>query len=235
MPILTQPPHQPQVLQRLQHPAVIASTNGPATALSHSDMNIHNLFPTPVGFFDLGRPLSDEELVFIKGLETRPNTGNTTSTNNFVLKGLTNLRSFIEDSVSEYFKATINPKHNVSLRITQSWCNYSEQGQFHHKHAHPNSFISGVFYVQANPNDKIYFYRDGWQQIKLPPQEWNAYNSESWWLEAGTGYLYLFPSSLTHMVPTIDHAETRISLSFNTFLKGTIGDNGSLTELLIEE
>lgn len=213
---------------------VIVFTNGPATALSHSDMNIHNLFPTPVGFFDLGRPLSDEELVFIKGLETRPNTGNTTSTNNFVLKGLTNLRSFIEDSVSEYFKATINPKHNVSLRITQSWCNYSEQGQFHHKHAHPNSFISGVFYVQANPNDKIYFYRDGWQQIKLPPQEWNAYNSESWWFEATAGRLILFPSNLTHMVPSVEGDETRISLSFNTFPVGTVGEEMDLTGLKLE-
>ena len=86
-------------------------------------MQLHNLFPIPVGFAELGRPLSDEELFFIRELQTRPNMGNTTSTDNFVLRSpvLTNLRSFIEDAVSEYFKATVNPKHNVTLRVTQSW------------------------------------------------------------------------------------------------------------------
>ena len=109
-------------------------------------MHLHNLFPTPVGFADLGRPLSNEELFLIRELPTRPNQGNTTSTNNVVLRdsALTSLRSFIEDAVSEYFKTTVNPKHNVSLRITQSWCNYTQPGQHHHKHAHPNSYISGV-------------------------------------------------------------------------------------------
>ena len=39
-------------------------------------MQLHNLFPTPVGFAELGRPLSDEELFFIRELQTRPNQGN---------------------------------------------------------------------------------------------------------------------------------------------------------------
>jgi uncharacterized protein (TIGR02466 family) len=199
-------------------------------------VQLHNLFPTAVGFADLGRPLSDEELFFIRELETRANQGNTTSTDNFVLRNpaLTSLRSFIEDSVSEYFKNTANPKHDVSLRVTQSWCNYSEPGQFHHKHAHPNSYVSGVFYVQTNPDDRIYFYRDGYQQIKFPPLEWNQYNSESWWFEATTGKLILFPSSAQHMVPQVQGEETRISLSFNTFPVGMIGEEVDLTGLRLE-
>jgi len=147
---------------------------------------------------------------------------------------LTSLRSFIEDSVSDYFKNTVNPKHNVSLRVTQSWCNYSEPGQYHHKHAHPNSYISGVFYVQTNADDKIYFYRDGWQQIKFPPEQWNPYNSESWWFEATAGKLILFPSSLTHMVPEVKGDDVRISLSFNTFPVGVVGEEMDLTGLKLE-
>ena len=111
-------------------------------------MQLHNLFPTPVGFAELGRPLSDEELFFIRELPTRPNQGNTTSTDNFVLRGpvLTNLRSFIEDAVSEYFKSTVNPKHNVTLRVTQSWCNYSNPGQFHHiAHRHGSALCHKIF------------------------------------------------------------------------------------------
>jgi uncharacterized protein (TIGR02466 family) len=201
-------------------------------------MALHNLFPQPVGIYKLDRDLTAKELSFIKGQETRPNMGNTTSVDNTILrnKELTKLRDFIETSLSDYFTTVHNPKHKVNLKITQSWANYTEPGQWHHKHEHPNSFVSGVFYPQANrETDKIYFYRSGFQQIKFPPENWNIYNSESWWFEVGTGDLILFPSSLTHMVETVQGDQTRISLSFNTFPVGSIGEEVSLTGLQIGE
>ena len=199
-------------------------------------MNMHHLFPVPIGMFDLGRTLTEDELSFVRGQETRPNMGNTTSTNHTVLRDsvMTTLRGWIEDCVAEYFKATTNPKHNVHLRVTQSWFNYSQPGQHHHKHAHPNSFISGVFYLNTNPDDRIYFYRSGWQQIKFPTDNYNLYNSDSWWFEAITGRLILFPSSLEHMVPTVKGDDVRISLSFNTFPVGVVGDEMELTGLKLE-
>ena len=198
---------------------------------------LHNLFPTPVGIYKLERDLTEKEVDFIKGQETRPNMGNMTSVNNTLLrhKQMTKLRDFIETSLADYFTTVYNPKHKVDLKITQSWSNYTEPGQWHHKHEHPNSFVSGVFYPQANrETDKIYFYRSGFQQIKFPPENWNVYNSESWWFEVGTGDLILFPSSLTHMVETVQGDQTRISLSFNTFPVGNIGEEISLTGLNLE-
>jgi len=198
---------------------------------------IHNLFPTPLGMYKLDRDLTAKELSFLKSQETRSNMGNVTSTDNTILKSkeLTKLRDFIETSVSDYFQTVYAPKHAVNLKITQSWTNYTENGQYHHKHAHPNSFVSGVFYVQANKEkDKIYFYRDGYQQIKFPPKEWNTWNSESWWFDVGTCDLILFPSSLTHMVQTVEHEQTRISLSFNTFPVGVVGEEMDLTSLKLE-
>jgi len=200
-------------------------------------MSIHNLFPQPIGLYKLDRDLSNEEISFILDQEKRPNIGNITSIDNKILRNtqLTSLRDFIENSLTDYFKTVYNPSHNINLRITQSWCNYTEPGQWHHKHAHPNSFVSGVFYPQANKDkDKIYFYRDGFEMIKLPPKEWNIWNSESWWFEVGTGDLVLFPSSLTHMVEAVQGEQTRISLSFNTFPVGVLGDEFSLTELQLQ-
>jgi len=188
--------------------------------------------------YKLDRDLTEKELGFIKNQETRPNMGNATSVNNTILrhKAMTKLRDFIESSVSEYFKTIYNPKHQVSLRVTQSWTNYTEPGQWHHKHAHPNSFVSGVFYPQANKEtDKIYFYRGGFDMVKLPPENYNSWNSESWWFDVGTGDLILFPSSLEHMVETVQGDQTRISLSFNTFPVGNIGEEVSLTGLKIGE
>lgn len=199
-------------------------------------MNLHGLFAQPIGFFDLNRTLQDEEHQFLMELEQRPNIGNRTSKNSSVLndKVLTSLRAWMENCVGEYFMATVNPKHDVRLRVTQSWVNYSEPGQHHHKHAHPNSVVSGVFYVQTNPNDRIYFHKDIWQQIKFQPAEWNLWNSESWWFEANPGRLILFPSGLTHMVPTVEGDDVRVSLSFNTFPTGVIGEEMDLTGLKLE-
>ena len=197
-------------------------------------MITHSLFPTAVTFFQY-EGITEKETKFLVKQKTRSNTGNTTSIDNNILenKEMKKLKQFIEKSVKEYFKNIYHPKNNVEPYITQSWCNYTKEGQFHHKHAHPNSFISGVFYVQADKTkDKIYFYKEEYKQIKVPAKEYNLFNSESWWFETGTNDLVLFPSNLTHMVEKVVGKE-RISLSFNTFLKGYIGEDIELTGLHI--
>jgi uncharacterized protein (TIGR02466 family) len=174
-------------------------------------------------------------MAFVDGQPTHKNMGNTTSDDRYVLQHDTfaKLREFAEACVAEYLKTIYAPKHDVSLRLTQSWLNYTKPGEFHHKHAHPNSFVSGVLYLKAaRAKDKIYFYKDGYQQIKLLTDQWNPHNSESWWFEVGTGDLMLFPSSLTHMVETVQDDE-RVSLAFNTFPVGYVGEEESLTALHI--
>ena len=201
-------------------------------------MNINNLFPTAVGFSKLGRDLTEEELLFIKEQVRHPNEGNTTSDNRKILKSveMTEIREFIEDAMLDYFKSVYAPKFDVTPYITQSWANFTEPGQYHHKHSHSNSIISGVFYPQADrATDKIYFYKEGYETIKLPAGEYNPYNSESWWYETGAGDLIIFPSNLPHMVQTKQGDGTRISISFNTFLKGYIGSDENLTGLHLGE
>ena len=89
-------------------------------------------------------------------------------------------------------------------------------------------------YVQAEEEkDKIFFYHPKvYHQLRItPPRDWNCWNSESWWYSVKTNYMVLFPSDLEHMVAPVETETTRISLSFNTFLKGYIGDDDSLTGL----
>lgn len=198
---------------------------------------ITNLFPIPVGFYKLDRDLTEEEVKFSKEQEARLSVGNKTSIDTRVLEheSMASIKKFIDASVAEYLKTVYNPINQVSLKVTQSVFNYTEKGGWHHKHVHPNSVVSGVFYPQANKEkDKIYFYKDRYEFIKLPPEEWNIWNSESWWFPVGTCDLVLFPSSLTHMVETVDSEETRISLAFNTFVVGNIGSEDTLTGLRVD-
>ena len=200
-------------------------------------MNIYPLFPVAVAKFELGRDYTTEELAFVDEQPTHSNMGNTTSDDRYVLRHNTmaNLKAFAEASVNEYLRSIYAPKHDVSLRLTQSWLNYTKPGQFHHKHAHPNSFVSGVLYIKAaRERDKIYFYKDGYQQVKLPTDNYNVYNSEFWWFDVGAGELILFPSDLAHKAEIVQEEE-RVSLAFNTFPVGHLGEEAELTALYLNE
>jgi uncharacterized protein (TIGR02466 family) len=198
-------------------------------------MQVNTLFPVAVAKFSLGRKFTSEEIAFVDSQPVHENMGNTTSDNHYVFKEevFADLKNFVETSVTEYFKTIYAPKNEVSLRLTQSWLNYTKESQFHHKHAHPNSYISGVLYIKADSEkDRIYFYKDGYTQIKIDTDNYNPFNSDSWWLPVGEGELVLFPSSLTHMVETVK-GNDRVSLAFNTFPVGYVGEEKTLTALYV--
>ena len=84
-------------------------------------MITHNLFPTSVSFFELGREFSAKENKFLLNLEQKPNDGNTTSKERHLLDDptLASLREFMNASVSAYFTEIYSPKNEVKLRITR--------------------------------------------------------------------------------------------------------------------
>jgi uncharacterized protein (TIGR02466 family) len=200
---------------------------------------ISSIFSTPIYFSKLDRKLSTKELLFVEKNKNLfyKNQGNLTSLDNYVLdkKEFKDLKKEIDLRIKDYFNKIIMTSSNVTPYITQSWLNYTETNQYHHKHEHPNSLISGVFYINCNEKfDKINFYKkDNYSTIKLETKEWNLWNSPSWWFSVKTGNIILFPSHLTHAVETKQGDNTRTSLAFNVFVKGSVGNNRELTELYL--
>ena len=198
--------------------------------------NIIGIFPTPIYSSKLNRPLSEEELSFIDKTKEDVflNEGNTTSNDNNVLENIVfkNLKDDLYLRVKDYFDKIISSSNNITPYITQSWLNYTETNQYHHKHTHSNSLVSGVFYINCQEEyDRIKFFNEKYKAIVLDVENYNLYNSETWWLPVKTGDIILFPSSLTHMVETKQGNNTRISLAFNVFVKGNIGNEKNLTYL----
>jgi uncharacterized protein (TIGR02466 family) len=201
---------------------------------------MHQLFPTPVIFTNMNRPFTKKEKDFFKecSRKQRTNTGNTSSEDNNILdhEEMADVKAHIQKFINYYMENVEMAIDGVELRITQSWLNFTKKGQFHHRHAHPNSYISGVLYINADvENDKIFFYRDAWKQLKIHHKDWNPYNSDSWWYSVGSGDITLFPSSTTHMVDQVQTSSERISLAFNTFPIGYLGDDDDLTGLHLQE
>ena len=202
------------------------------------ESTVNGIFPTPVYISKLDRNLTKKELLFIDKtkLDVYKNEGNTTSNDNYILNhnSFKNLKEDLDLRVQDYFDKIICPENNVKPYITQSWLNYTETNQYHHKHQHPNSLVSGVFYINCDEKfDKIKFFKEDYKTIRPKIKTWNLFNSESWWFSVKTGDIILFPSSLVHMVENKEGTNTRISLAFNVFVKGIIGVNKELTELYL--
>ena len=190
-------------------------------------MDTLNLFPKSIGLFDLEIKLNDRELskidLILQNLEK--NYENSMSKNKSVLDDpdLNQLKEFIDTSIKQYLNEVLCEQ--TQLRITQSWLNQTENGESHHRHCHPNSYLSGVFYVKTTDDDRIMFHNSdpSGDYFRSITTEYNAINSLSWWIPTPQNSLILFRSNLHHSVPktsTID----RVSLSFNTFIQGNFGD-----------
>ena len=145
-------------------------------------MLIHQLFPEPVYVSTLERVLTQEELKTVNKYKkkTYPNMSNTTSNDNYVLenKTLKNLKKDLNKKVINYFNEVVCTDNSIIPYITQSWINYTETNQFHHQHAHSNSYISGVFYIDAQKEvDSITFYKPAADEtIRLHVTKHHSFN-----------------------------------------------------------
>jgi len=201
-------------------------------------MTLHQIFPEPIYISKVERALTKEELQTVDKYKkkTQTNLGNTRTEDSYILdhKALKNLKKDLYKKVIHYFDEVVCTSNSIVPYITQSWINYTEPNQQHPSHSHANSYISGVFYVDAKKGvDRIKFYKRGHQEILLAVSKYNIFNSSTWWYPVQTGDVVLFPSSLIHGVDIKKGTNTRISLSFNVFFKGKIGDDQILTELVL--
>ena len=199
--------------------------------------DINSIFPTPVYFEDLKRKFTKGELDFIKKLKSNVvnNTGNIMTKDTYILNAppFKKLKKDLNVMVKDYFNKIVCAK-DITPYITQSWLNYTRQNQFHHRHSHANSFVSGVLYMGVDSKvDRIYFYNKYQPIIKVEISEYNLHNSPSWWFPISTGLVIMFPSDTMHEVKVKEKDNERISLAFNVFIKGTLGNARELTELKI--
>jgi len=197
---------------------------------------VAGVFPTPVFMTKIGRNFTQDELDLAVNCKLINNHGNLTGENSTELDtpGLKNIKLFIESKIEKVYREIISPLSETEIYITQSWLNHTSKGQYHHQHAHANSFLSGVLYFDANPaTDRIYFSKsNAHKQIDVGIATYNPFNSDSWFFPVETGKLIIFPSTLAHRVETVTEDEhTRISLAFNTFIRGNLGNYTNKTGL----
>ena len=241
---------QPQELHQQNPQMSVKKSDGtvepaigyPVNQMGQGD-ELLQLFPIPVLICPYPADYT-KELEWIKSCETRKeNKGGETGTTHFNRQSedtfvldkpeLANIRAFIEAKVHKFVTEIM--ASTDKLVITQSWLNKNKKGESHHEHVHPNSMVSGVWYPQIHESlPPIQFRSRHQRDVSLQTEKYNTFNSATFMLPMKRGELILFPSNLTHSVPVNNSEEERISLSFNSWPKGNMGDERSLTYLPLD-
>ena len=163
----------------------------------------------------------------------------TPSNNTYIFNTkLKKLKEFCERHIDIYVKEIIATKEKeLDFYITQSWLNITKPGESLRQHNHSNSIISGAFYIATEEDDAIMF-TDPNVKIKtlisLETEFFSVWNSSTWSYPVRNNLLILFPAWLDHGVTqNLNATRDRISLAFNVFVKGSIGMQGRLSELVL--
>jgi len=194
-------------------------------------MIINNLLPVPLYEFDYDLTLTDQVLDQAKNQEFTNNTNNKIS----------DKKNFYNQELFAWFRSCLNEVRGLyyidtlSLEIISCWVNRSSKYEYHHPHFHPNSIVSGIFYLTDHEKGETVFYHENpWKSIGLHPIIMASKNhgSEIWddpmslksLVKPKKGKLILFPSSIRHKTEINLDTFYRYTISFNTHFSGKVND-----------
>ena len=202
-------------------------------------MKTINIFSTPITIKNDLISLSDSELNIIKSFIYEEKENKNYFTKDFnVLDKLEHINRQLVHYLNAYGRDVLGLRKENELYITNSWCVKTKKGGFHPPHSHPNSLISGVYYIDVgNDNQHIIFEHENqvFKEFKflLDYKKDTHYNTNKFATAIKNNDLILFPSWLKHEVLENKTDFTRLVLGFNVFIKGEMGNNNYPTKLTI--
>jgi uncharacterized protein (TIGR02466 family) len=108
------------------------------------------------------------------------------------------------------------------FQINNIWVNINSKNSYNKDHDHPNSILSGSFYVDVPNNESIVFTRprgiDTWQLSCSHSSKETDLSFGEVHYKPVEGLLLVFPSWIIHRVEPNNSDEERISVAFNTRL-----------------
>lgn len=177
------------------------------------------LFSTPIY-----RNHYDFTVPDLSGIEWVDNQKNEISKDQFILRRpeFAELSKLCFDATCEYVYGVHAIKEDYELTVTSSWLNRNLPGQSHHRHWHPNNFVSGVLYLDSEPDSggQIVWLNDKKPRVNLERRETTMWNADQWAETPVTGDCFLFPSDTDHWVEKNTGNKPRISLAWNVFVLG---------------
>lgn len=137
-----------------------------------------------------------------------------------------NLKAEVMDCLNEYFYNLMRVDTQTEIYITESWLNKTDPGDYHHRHRHSNSVLSGTIYLTEDAGcGNTIFQNIEYQQLLVDvtaPTQWNA---QDFSVIPKVGRIVIFPSKLQHETGINNSDKPRYSIAFNTFVRGIISNS----------
>jgi len=201
------------------------------------------LFSTPLFISQLSQPDS-QSIAIVKQAEMHrvkaENGWASNDTRILDLPDMQYLKASILREISAYAFEALGLKRKYQFQITNSWVMKHQKGDFAHPHAHANSLISGVYYVETYENSGAIWFSKNYKDYNLFPAylDWeferrDILNADRWPVLPKNGMLVLFPSHLEHSVDPSQADVDRYCIAFNVFVKGKFGSDETFSALEI--
>jgi uncharacterized protein (TIGR02466 family) len=180
--------------------------------------------------FECGDSLTERVLGLVKQSKFEKNVSNLTTISH----------TFFDEELFIWFESCIKKvsdeikiPNRISIPIIACWANTTKKLQKHHNHTHPNSFLSGIFYLSDHDKgNKTQFYLENpymknfeWLMIDSADQADAPSKLLKVEITPKKNTLVIFPSYVPHSVETNVETDLRYSIAFNTFFSGVINDN----------
>ena len=188
---------------------------------------LHEIFSVPL--YETNFPVSQTDLDFVKSQEYERYAYSYMSEGNgnvLAHDEMKKVRDFITTQVEYYFYNICGMDYDVKPELTSSWANIHIKNDWTMRHSHPNSIISGVWYLStSDATGSLLVHRENGlfgNQIDFNRRENNYLNSEPLYFRPEVGTIYLFPSTLKHSVDANLDSNERISVAFNYMMRGVV-------------
>jgi uncharacterized protein (TIGR02466 family) len=138
--------------------------------------------------------------------------------------GLNRIKYFFEDIIKDYKENVIEITDEIYM--TNSWITFNNKKHFHHKHRHPNVFLSMIYYVASESGDLQFYFKSSLQEgfyLDYTIKNYNIFNSTKWTFEVKTKDIIIFPGWVTHSTTSNLSDEKRIAIVANFFIRGKLG------------
>lgn len=196
------------------------------------ESDIHPLFPSTIARVIVDDDFSDFKKrinnLKYESISSQGSDGLLISENRKILNDFPVEKNIFLDYFNQ-FKMEVLGYHSTEFKITTSWATKSRKKSYGQFHKHCNSVYSGVFYFDDSKVpiefdcENIIPY-----QFMLPdPVEWNIHNARVWQFFPKKNMLLFFPSYMRHRIADNDFENDRMSVVFNMFPVGKIGERDS--------
>ena len=134
------------------------------------------------------------------------------------------LFSTLNEEIESYFSDSIIFRENLKISYTGLWLNINKSGDYNAWHCHPNSDLSGVFWIQVPSEGDFGNINFASPHEFIEHKSFKIYNSrvtdefnyaEGYRVAPSSGTILVFPSHLYHEVLPNQTRKDRISASFN--------------------